>query len=47
MLNKGLDSRLKMPSEAFPGDLQPAIPTFVQHLNNFEIDIPHSKITEI
>ena len=47
VLNKGLDSRLKMPAETFRGNLQPAIPTFVQHLNNFELDIPRPKITGI
>ena len=37
VLNKGMDSRLKMPSETFPGNLQPAIfnPSFVQHWSNF------------
>ena len=40
MLSKGLDSRLKMPSQTFPANLQPA-------MNNLKFDISHSKITEV
>ena len=43
MLNKGLNFKVEDALKNFSKQSS----TFVQHLNNFELDIPRSNITEI